>query len=104
MIKSKGKIFIIISTFLFSLFSIFIFNMKVIDDITTGFGWPLRFLLYFNPYGSKDIFYVLQNFKITSINFKIELYILNSLLYYLTVLWLYKIIEKLNSKFKKKPS
>ncbi len=102
MIKLKAKRLIVIGSFLFSLFSILIFDMKVIDAITTGFGWPLRFFLYFNPYGAKDIFYVLHNFKITSINFKIELYILNSLLYYLTMLWLYKIIEKLYRNFKSK--
>jgi hypothetical protein len=104
MVESKVKKYIAAISALFSLFSIFIFNPKVIDEITTGFGWPLEFLLFYDPFStnvSKDIIFVLKNFHITSIHFRIELLILNALLYYFVILLLFNIFKKTSAKPKK---
>ncbi len=93
MIKSKIRLYIATISLFLTQVSIFISGVQV-DEFTTGFGWPLKFLLYFNADGYKSIFYVLKHMHITSISYRIEIFILNCIIYYYTILFLIKKLKE----------
>lgn len=90
--KNKNRFVLALGAFLISAFSMLFFNIEIIDDITAGLGWPVRFLFYMSLTEPKDVFDVLKNIRVNSINFRIDLYIINTLIYFFVFFLFYKLI------------
>jgi|GEM_PF-939506 len=92
MIKRRIKWYLISCAMLLSLLSCFVFGKRVAGSFFTGFGWPVRFfycMSYSIPANAVD---ALRNIAVIPFNFRIELYLLNALIYYGVALLLYKMI------------
>ncbi|NLU31927.1 MAG: hypothetical protein GXX04_04835 [Clostridiaceae bacterium] len=99
--KRKAKWHLILCALFISLLSCFVFEKKVVESFFTGFGWPFRFLYFMSHTIPANAFDALGNITVIPFNFRIELYLLNALIYYGVVLLLYKLIGNASDLIKK---